>query len=235
MAQNDVLPTFFNGGGNLFSEKDESDYPTASFNTEKNVSLIVKILEFMKRLRSISITGTTTTNLDTRADFKKGQGLFGWAMLQTVRDLRSSEVEFGVLPIPMAYEDQDRYYTAIAKYHASFISISSAMPETSYDRTGIILEALSAESKYTLIPAYYEVALKGKYIRDDESADMLDIIKNTFIYDLGDFLCFGNLGWGITNTLTEEKSTDVASLYASYEKAYERDISNLIKYIERLE
>ena len=54
------------------------------------------------------------------------------------------------------------------------------MPTNASDpeRTEIILEALSAESRYTVQPAYYDISLKGKYIRDEECADMLDIKTN---------------------------------------------------------
>ena len=50
---------------------------------------------------------------------------------------------------------------------------------TNLERTGIITEALSAESYKRVIPAYYETALKTKYARDDESVQMLDMIANS--------------------------------------------------------
>ena len=53
-----------------------------------------------------------------------------------------------------------------------------SVPKTNSDleRTGIILEALARESSDTVIPAYYDVTLKNKLLRDDDSVKMLDII-----------------------------------------------------------
>ena len=61
------------------------------------------------------------------------------------------------------------------------------IPMTARDpeRTSIILEALCAIGYDKVIPAYFEVALQAKASRDNESADMLDIIKAARIYDLG--------------------------------------------------
>ena len=35
------------------------------------------------------------------------------------------------------------------------------------------------------VPAYYDVALTGKHIRDEDSAEMLDIILDGRVFDLG--------------------------------------------------
>jgi hypothetical protein len=51
------------------------------------------------------------------------------------------------------------------------------------DRVGFMLEAISAESRYMVIPAYYNVQLTGQLIRDDESHEMLDIIFNSMVWD----------------------------------------------------
>jgi hypothetical protein len=34
-------------------------------------------------------------------------------------------------------------------------------------------------------PAYYDVALSGKFTRDEESAEMLEIIRRHRVYDFG--------------------------------------------------
>ena len=53
------------------------------------------------------------------------------------------------------------------------------------ERTGAITEALCAYGSKLVIPAYYDRALKTKYSRDDDSEEMMDIIKDSIIYDLG--------------------------------------------------
>ena len=41
------------------------------------------------------------------------------------------------------------------------------------------MESLCDENYYTVTPAYYEVAMKGKYLRDDELCQMFDLIRQT--------------------------------------------------------
>lgn len=65
--------------------------------------------------------------------------------------------------------------------------IPKSAPDT--ERTGLILEALAAESRYTVIPAYYDIAFKDS--GEEESVDMLDIIFSSRVYDLGELYQFG--------------------------------------------
>ena len=56
---------------------------------------------------------------------------------------------------------------------------------------------------YTLTPAYYDITLQGKAVRDEESADMLDIIFASRIFDLGNMYQLGDVfnvpGWVAIN------------------------------------
>jgi len=45
------------------------------------------------------------------------------------------------------------------------------------------MEALNAESYKSVVPAYYEDALKGKYSRDSDTAEMLDLISSKMAFD----------------------------------------------------
>ena len=78
--------------------------------------------------------------------------------------------------------------------------------------TALLLEALSAESPETLTEAYYDICLTGKAIRDNESAEMLDIIFNNYTIDYADLLklnCISQL----TEALSGER--EIASTVAS--------------------
>ena len=104
---------------------------------------------------------------------------------------------------------------------------------TNLERTGIIIEALSAESMYLLTPAYYEISLKTKYARDDESQEMLDIIFASTVYDLGNIFDWGGV-FTLPSNLTESGSTDFASRYAKIEKAAVKAMEKTIEqYMEQ--
>jgi hypothetical protein len=69
-----------------------------------------------------------------------------------------------------------------------------------------------------LRPAYYNVALKTKYARDEESGRMLDLIFSSRCYDIGYVYGWGGLNT-LPNTLYTAKSTDFSSQFAKLEKS----------------
>ena len=103
-------------------------------------------------------------------------------ILADVNDMRDMNTDYGFLPVPKYDETCEKYYTKVdAGNH--MLCIPKTVSDT--ERTSIILEALAAEGYRTVIPAYYEVALQRKYTRDVESSDMLDIIKEGRVFDIG--------------------------------------------------
>ena len=94
--------------------------------------------------------------------------------------------KYGVIPMPKYDETQDKYYTFL---HDQFTSIGITSVHANDDETvqmlGAVLEAMALESYKTVAPAYYEVALKGRYLDDPESWRMLDMIYENVKVDAG--------------------------------------------------
>lgn len=89
-------------------------------------------------------------------------------------DMRNMKDDYGVLPYPKLNETQKDYRTHLdGTYSAQMITITA--PDENLERTGTIVEALNAYSREYTIPALYDVALKVKASRDDDSVRMLDI------------------------------------------------------------
>ena len=86
------------------------------------------------------------------------------------------------------------------------------------EMSGIILEALAYESVSTVTPAYYDITLEGKMIRDDESSEMLDIILGNRVFDLGLFYQVGGYNEQIMNLFRNNK-TDFTSMYETYKNS----------------
>ena len=53
------------------------------------------------------------------------------------------------------------------------------------ERTGVIAEALAYYGKKNVLPAYYDLNLVGQSSRDEPSEEMLDIIFDNLVYDIG--------------------------------------------------
>lgn len=87
--------------------------------------------------------------------------------------LRSFNDEYGILPLPKFDEAQERYCSIATDDYSQV-----AIPVTCGDKelAGAFLELAGEYSYKYVIPDYYEVAMKGKYLRDDESCQMFDLV-----------------------------------------------------------
>ena len=139
----------------------------------------------------------------------------GWA-LTDINSIRDSKFDFGILPYPKYDESQDGYYSLISTGLVPGLSIPVTNNEP--EKAGLICEAMAYYSVDTLTAAYYDNALNTRYIRDEESGDMLDIIFASRAYDIGYIYDVGGLGMLIQNMFAQ-KNTNFASRYASMEKS----------------
>ncbi|MBR4961421.1 MAG: hypothetical protein IKY52_11025 [Clostridia bacterium] len=197
------------GAGVTNFEKDESDIPVLVAGTEKYVDAFQKgnaINGNFDLCLNVDYGSLRSQYTDVWGDcmdkaFSEGRVLFSCAGMNRVTLFRDMEADFGVLPMPKYDEAQAEYYSPVSMWCTSLISVPLTASEP--ERTGIIIEALSAESLYTLTPAYYDITLQGKAVRDEESAAMLDMIFASRIFDLGNMYLLGDVfnvpGWVAIN------------------------------------
>ncbi len=242
MDENDIygqISQLENGIGFLLGfdikviSKDEQDLPYLSVNTEKTAQAWPKIVEFcMSREYSINFQELTKYNRPfeiTQAMFEDNRGLFKTTAIQLVIRMRNMETDFGIIPMPKYDSSQDTYYNFV---HPTASCVSIPITNNELERTGIILEALAAKSKYTLREAYYDISLNYKYLRDYESITMLDLILETRIFDISQIYNWGGIG-GIFPSMLLKKSTDFSSEFAKIEKAADKAMGKTIdSYLE---
>lgn len=162
--------------------------------------------------------------------FQSGNVLFLSCRTDIIQTMRDNELDFGVLPVPKYDELQEDYIS----YANPWIGSSVSFPKTMKDpeMSGIITEALAYESMLCLRPAMYDNMLKGRSIRDEESADTLDIIFSTKTFDLCDICEWGNLNYFIRDNMLGVKDT-LASDYASTINAAKEALSNTIELFNK--
>lgn len=116
--------------------------------------------------------------------FINNQGLFYLECAGYINSLRNMSDDFGVLPLPKYSNEQGRYAT-----YVNPVSSTMVVPvgPKNYDDLSKAIETMAILSSESVIPTYYELVLKRKTVRDEESAQMLDIIFSNRIYDLSCF------------------------------------------------
>ena len=221
----DALHAFFVGGGGILVDKDENDLPYISFTSTQNISFIEKAMDLMYNTDYvINISGRDHT--DGLGMFEENRALFYWMRMRVVEHFRGMESNFGIVPIPKYNDAQENYRSVVNPYSGVLLGVPRSAEDL--DRVSIILEALAAESRYTLQPAYYDVTLQRKYVRDDESSDMLDIIFGTRVYDMGGIYAFGNVWIDFIN-LAGRNNRDIISFYERKTGSMEREIERAIE------
>ena len=216
------------GSGRKFAEIDKDGYIYTQVGDEESIDLMQEIHEMMiypsfhahtDYIKEFSITNK----------FKANEVEFLYYSVKMANSLRDMETNYGILPIPKYDEHQTRYYDLVMPDGDSILAvpISNDTPEV----TGFVLEALTAESYYTVYPAFFDVVMMGKCTRDPESRDMLGIIFNSRTYDTG--LVQGLGGFMNEYVLyAQMHHGDVA--FTSLYKTYESKIGDSLEKINRL-
>jgi len=113
--------------------------------------------------------------------FESGRAMIATGSLGSAQGFRNMDDDFGIIPYPK-FDEMDEYATIINGF-APLVVIPISVSDV--NRTGAITEALAAYGHRDVIPAFYEKSLKSKYARDEESEEMMDIIKDSIVYDIG--------------------------------------------------
>ena len=136
------------------------------------------------------------------------------------------------MPCPKWDEAQEEYHTLVDGSHQA-LAVPTTVVNT--DMVGAVTEVLNAESWKTVIPAYYDVALKVKATRDNESVEMIDMVANSRKFDFG-YIYDGWEGASfILSGLISSKDTDFESTYAKKEKAIVKHYEEVIEFFENYE
>ena len=235
ILQSDTDISFLVSGGGKVVSKDANDYPVIAFGDERSVSIMEKVSRFMLDEDNVvqlhRYAGKFPIYDEQVKMFSENRALFSWIRMRIVERLRGMETDFGILPLPKLNKEQPNYITHNNPHTGAGISIPASASDP--DRTGRILEDLSAESKYTLQPAYYEVNLRGKYARDDESQDMLDIILSNTAHDIGYVYNFGNFAMSIIH-YGRDKKTEYVSTFEKFRDKIQKDIDKTVSLYEKL-
>ncbi len=228
-----TLPTFWVGAGVFTVDKDNDGVPYFSANgNEKFYTLMQTITEFYNGEGNF-LDGQVEwgyfmeTYATGRQYFANNHALFHITAFGDCLELREMENDFGMVPFPKYDDSQETYLSRICD---AWINIAPFCA-SDLERTSIILEALAVESKNYVIPAVYEKAVKNKGIRDDESLEMLDIIQQYRILDLGDTI------WqeAIRNSFIDVIKKNQSNIASTTEKMAKSIESKLDKAVEQIE
>lgn len=210
------------------AEKDKDDLPALAVNVEKTATFIEKAYQLCVNPELCYNYNVEGKSADSCKDvFTAGRALFYGETLQGVTRLRSSDVNFGIIPYPKWDEKQEAYYSF---QHSVGSALAVPITNTRTEMTGAVLEAMAAKGLEILTPAYYDITLIGKGLRDAESEPMVELILANRVYDLGYVYSWGNLTSTI-RTLVQNNRSGIASTMKAVEKLFKNNVNKTLEAI----
>ncbi len=148
---------------------------------EKSISLIDKVFamyeaEYTWFWKSYPADGTVVS-------FADGTSLFQFISTSELTSFRDKELRFGILPYPMYDENQDNYRTLSWN---GMMAVPSVIKNP--EMVGEVLELLAYHTEPVKY-AYYENLLASKLADAPDDVEMLNIIWDTQITDVGIITC----------------------------------------------
>ena len=195
-----LITTDYNGVDGYWSscempilEKDADDYYTLSFGRDRMSNVVDTVITMFSQDSTWCVPHdpsheTGVGEWDAIYEkFAEGNALMATIKLEGVEKpaIRNMSDTYTILPIPKYDEAQQTYYSFVQDSFTG-MAIPATAPEWDRDVSSAVMEAMASESYRTVTPAYYETALKAKYVKNPESVELLDMIATNVYIDGGE-------------------------------------------------
>ena len=209
--------------GNRLAALDSDGLPFMTVVTEKAINDYEKI----KRVMHEAPGRASVNSVDNHERiFIDNRYFLTIAVLSQITSFRGMDEDFGIIPQPKQDENQQAYITTISPWVSRFL----AMPTTAgnAEMVGAVIDAMARESTDTVMPAYYNNLLENKIARDEDSVEMLKMIFDTVVYDIGSVFNWGDV-WNQQNTFINSGNDDFSGFHERIEGRIQADIDKTIE------
>ncbi|MBO5842842.1 MAG: hypothetical protein J6R46_07575, partial [Clostridia bacterium] len=198
-----------------------------------------KVLYLLYDCGGTSVYDAITDNVEQdlmREVFSRGESAMTTLRLVAVEqpDLRNMEQAYGIVPVPK-YESSQAEYGTIMHDQFTVFCIPVTASSEKLEMIGATMEVMASESERLVKPAYYEIALKRKYMSDPIAWDMLDLIFDVMRIDPA--VVYVNALGGphqTMRTIASSKKNTVSSTCKRMDKNVTKQISKLQNKLDEL-
>ncbi len=212
----------------LMLTKDEDDYPVYALDSdERFIEVFTRMFEILYDRRFWKYTDASDGDIPETGIrvFNAGRALMIDCNFLSIPKFRDMDADFGVIPYPKYDEDQEVYYSCNGNIFLPMIPSSLRLSDAKM--SGAVMEAMSSYAIRYTIPEYYEVLLKTKLARDEESGEMFDIIMAHRVCDPGLFY-IPDIERLIRDLFMNEKRDRIVSDLARKAGTFDTQIEELI-------
>jgi len=232
-AQDDICEAIMMSANVMFGDRDDDGIPYIDYDLDRMVTVCEKMTDLAYNNEGVRHSGQGID--DVCKQFAEGTAMTTMTRLYySEMHFREMEDDFAVIPMPKMDAEQEEYVTTL---HDGTTIFGLPITNSKLEASTIVLEAMAAESYRTVSPVYYEMALKIKYVRDDMSAIMIDIIRDAVTADFCFYWHVGDNGTysGYTHFFRAliNGQTNFVSQITSMENAWYADMEELLEDLEK--
>lgn len=226
-----VLPCFWIASGLRTITKNADDLPEFALVGNQQFS------DFYDRIMDIMYNDNVYYNSQgmkayaNNTVFINGQALYNVARVAFMKFYRNMDYDYAIIPYPKYDDAQKTYYS---RFEGGAVNFT---PKICTDKAlaGAVMEQMACEYMKKVIPAYYDVVLKSKYARDEKSVEMLDIIYDNRICDLGDTIWSSVIRDGVFAAKFRDNDRNLQSTIASMQPKVEDTINTAIEAFQAIQ
>ena len=218
---------FLFGFGADFVSKDANDEPILSCTSERFIEACQRLAEYYSRDGEY-LYADSDSSKDTyyQKFYEKQRALFLGAELKTAQLLRPMEQSFGIVPFPKLDESQENYRSTAVHQCAVF---TIPVTNNEADKVGLLFDALSYESDKTVLEPYFNILVEQKGLRNVESIEMLNLIKETRSFDIGiSYQWVKSMEESLRSRITAG-STDIVGIIDTYKNEAQDNIDKMLE------
>ncbi len=228
------------GGGVSFFEKNKEDVPEYAGDSSKFSDVYSKMMSIVSSTSCYVPNGNVADDAskvkgDTYRDvFNSGHALFMGGLMADLDNVkaRDSGINYSPMPLPK-YDTDQTSYTSSVNFQGEVMYMPVGKDTV---RTATITQALCERSTDTLRASYYEQCLKTQRVDESEDAELLDIIYDSRVYDIGLISLWGNIRATFNGELAGKYLTaGLGSFNQMYGKSADNECKNFVKLIKELD
>lgn len=230
------MQKFLYGAQAEYIVKDKEDQPVSNLKSSSLIDTLQKYARFFGA-EGVFMNAQATQSFEAYAGgvtpyiglFMSNRALFIGTEIKVANTLRPMEQSFGVVPFPKIDENQSNYRsTALHQLCTATIPVTN----TDAANTALLLDALSYESDRQVLESYLVKTVEQKGLRNEESIEMLKLIRETLSFDLG--IAY-QLVTPLENALKEqllEGNDDIASQIAAHANTVNSNLEKLLAELD---
>lgn len=147
------------------------------------------------------------------------------------KEFSKAGTAFGLLPMPKADTTVEKNYTfANAATNTFMVPVAVLSDSKTTEMTSVVLELLAYYGSKDVLPTYYNEVLTTGTQTDAESVEMMGLIRDSLVYDLGYYYNIGGLS-GIGHELAEELLNKQYGSVSSFATKYAQYSDLVSKYL----